>query len=60
VFEDDVRIVSASWAGGRYAVAWRTLGIQFAATCDHRAGVARLVAMLGERLRDAELRPRRA
>jgi len=50
VFDDAVRIASASWPGGRYVVAWRERETYFAAASANRAGAARLVAAVDERL----------
>ncbi len=50
VFDDDVRVASASFRGGRYVVAWRSEGTYFAVVCANRAGAARLVAGLEQRL----------
>jgi hypothetical protein len=50
IFDDDVRIASASWPDDRYVVAWRTGHAFFAARCENRAGAARLVSSLERRL----------
>lgn len=50
VFDDDVRIASASFGEGRYVVAWRDTRMYFAARCANRAGAARLVAALDQKL----------
>ena len=50
VFDDDVRIASASWLDDRCVVAWRTPQTYFAALCANRAGAARLLTSLDRRL----------
>lgn len=50
VFDDDVRVASASFEDGRNIVAWRRGDVYYAAACANRAGSARLVAALDAKL----------
>jgi hypothetical protein len=50
VFDNDVRIASASWFDDRCVVAWRTKNTYFAASCAGRPGAARLLSALERRL----------
>jgi hypothetical protein len=50
VFDDDVRIASASWLDDRSVIAWRTKATYFAAVCANRPAAARLLTALDRRL----------
>ncbi|HEV8549122.1 MAG TPA: hypothetical protein VGQ57_08840 [Polyangiaceae bacterium] len=56
VFDADVRVASASFGEGRYVVAWRDSRTYFAAKCANRAGAARLVAALDQKLAAGDAR----
>jgi hypothetical protein len=48
VFDDDVRVAAASFAGAE-VVAWRAEPALFVAKCENRAAVARLISVLDAR-----------
>ena len=58
VFDDDVRVASASFEDGRNVVAWRRGEVYYAAACANRAGSARLVAALDATLMAEARAPR--